>query len=552
MFKLKSLLCAALALLLLAVPPACGEELDGDFQDDYEAYSESISYSGPHRVQDENGKWALADASGFLLTDYVYDNMSVMFDEHFETVFFIMERDGHFGVIDKAGNEVAPAVYDEIDDEFEQHVAAVRLGKKWGYIDEAGRLVIGPWFDEAFGFSEGLAPVRQGDKWGYIDHTGSFVIEPKYDDADYFDDVYAEVEMDGKWGLIDRAGDWVLEPEFSDDAEFNVDDDGLISVTEDYGGHFRYFDVSSGTAVEVKSVASGIDLSDYRPFKGKKVAKLDKKATLDKKTSKDDPLPRLDGATALFPVYAAFCQAVYPKDTRYTSPDKADESTLITCTKTNRAYERLIDGEADVIFVAQPSEDELAMAAAKGVEFDMRPFGKEAFVFIVNKDNPLNSITVDQIRDIYSGKITDWSQLGVEGLGPIVAYQRPENSGSQTALQALMGDTPLMEPLEGVVAWDMGDIVETIEYRNTANAIGYSFRFFCTDMMESDVKLLAVDGVEPTEPNIRNGSYPITSTLYAISLRGSDNPNVASLLDWIQSPQGMELVEKSGYTPWEE
>lgn len=115
-----------------------------------------------------------------------------------------------------------------------------------------------------------------------------------------------------------------------------------------------------------------------------------------------------------------------------------------------------------------------------------------------------------------------------------------------------MGDTPLMEAPQGVVAWDMGDIVDTVEYRNLPNAIGYSFRFFCTEMMGSDVKLLAVDGVQPTEANIRNGSYPITSTLYAIRLKGNDNPNVVALLDWIQSPQGMELVEKSGYTPWEE
>jgi phosphate transport system substrate-binding protein len=57
--------------------------------------------------------------------------------------------------------------------------------------------------------------------------------------------------------------------------------------------------------------------------------------------------------------------------------------------------------------------------------------------------------------------------------------------------------------------------------------------------------------VEPTEANIRNGSYPITSTVYAIRLKGNDNPNVLALLDWIQSPQGTELVEKSGYTPWE-
>ena len=231
--------------------------------------------------------------------------------------------------------------------------------------------------------------------------------------------------------------------------------------------------------------------------------------------------------------------------------NEVNTEALITCTKTNRAYERLIQGDADIIFVAQPSDEELDMAAEEGVEFDMIPIGREAFVFIVNKDNPLDSITVDQIKGVYSGQITDWSQLGVQGIGPIVAYQRPKNSGSQTALKALMGDTPLMEAPKGVVAWDMGDILDTVEYRNLPNAIGYSFRFFCTDMMGSEVKLLAVDGVEPTEANIRNGSYPITSTVYAIRLKGNDNPNVVALLDWIKSPQGMELVEKSGYTPWE-
>jgi len=194
----------------------------------------------------------------------------------------------------------------------------------------------------------------------------------------------------------------------------------------------------------------------------------------------------------------------------------------------------------------------VADAAAKGVEFELTPFGREAFVFIVNQSNPLESITVDQIRDIYSGKTTAWDALGISGLGGIMAYQRPENSGSQTALQKLMGDVPLMKAPEGVVAWDMGDIIETIEYRNLPNAIGYTFRFFCSELVNNDVKMLSVNGVAPTVENIRNGTYPITSTLYAVTRKGDENPNTAAFLEWIQSPQGMELVEKSGYVPWYE
>ncbi|MBQ8963307.1 MAG: WG repeat-containing protein [Clostridia bacterium] len=527
MLKIKSIL-STLLILMLATLPALSE--------------------GFHRVE-KDGRFALADDTGFLLTDYIYDDIYCYDTEPP----FRVSRDGHAGYIDEAGYEVVPAIYDALDVSFREGVAPARLNDKWGYVDEAGRLVIGPWFDEVDQFSEGLAGVEQNGKWGYIDHTGRFAVEPRFDFGGWFHNGYAQVHLDGKTGLIDKNGAWALEPEF-DDADIHMDDDGLISVIyPDAGDSFRYFDISSGTAVEVKSVGSGIDLSDYMPFEGKKVATLSEERTLDKRITEEQTLPRLDGATALFPVYAAFCQAVYPKATRYTRlvDNEVNTEALITCTKTNRAYERLIQGDADIIFVAQPSDEELDMAAEEGVEFDMIPIGREAFVFIVNKDNPLDSITVDQIKGVYSGQITDWSQLGVQGIGPIVAYQRPKNSGSQTALKALMGDTPLREAPKGVVAWDMGDILDTVEYRNLPNAIGYSFRFFCTDMMGSEVKLLAVDGVEPTEANIRNGSYPITSTVYAIRLKGNDNPNVVALLDWIKSPQGMELVEKSGYTPWE-
>ena len=330
MLRMKSLLCSLLVIALAFTLPALSEGM---------------------RREEKDGKCALADATGFLLTDYIYDDI-YCYDTDPP---FRVSRDGRAGFIDAEGNEVVPVVYDRLDVSFCEGVAAACLNGKWGYVDEAGRLVIGPWFDEVDNFSEGLAAVEQDGKWGYIDHSGRFAVEPRFDYAEWFHSGYAQVVLDGKTGLIDPTGAWVLEPEF-EDADIHVDDDGLISVTEDYGESFRYFDVSSGTAAEVKAVGSGIDLSDYMPFEGKKVATLSEKRTLDKRVTEEQTLPRLDGATALFPVYSAFCQAVYPKDTRYTwiVDDETDQNALITCTKTNRAYERLIEGKADIIFVAQP------------------------------------------------------------------------------------------------------------------------------------------------------------------------------------------------------
>ena len=89
----------------------------------------------------------------------------------------------------------------------------------------------------------------------------------------------------------------------------------------------------------------------------------------------------------------------------------------------------------------------------------------------------------------------------------------------------------------------------SVEYQNSANAIGYSFRFYVTGLMQADVKLLAIDGVEPTVENITSGAYPLITQVYAVTRKGEENPNVAAFLAWVQSDQGMELIEKSGYVP---
>ena len=156
---------------------------------------------------------------------------------------------------------------------------------------------------------------------------------------------------------------------------------------------------------------------------------------------------RLDGATALYPVYAAFVQAVWPEGEYplYASGSDSPYAGLIACTNTVNAYGRLMRRETDLVFAAAPSADQLAQAEALGMTLHLTPIGREAFVFFVNSRNPVTGLSVEEIQGIYSGKITNWSQVGGRNQS-IRAYQRAENSGSQTALQALMADQPLMDP----------------------------------------------------------------------------------------------------------
>ena len=138
----------------------------------------------------------------------------------------------------------------------------------------------------------------------------------------------------------------------------------------------------------------------------------------------------------------------------------------------------------------------------------------------------------------------------------IRAYQRAENSGSQSALLRLMDGLPLMEPKTEDRIGGMGGIIrEVASYRNYKNAIGFSFRYYATEMVRNgDIRLLALNGVEPTKETIRDGSYPISSYFYAVTAapRGQSAPEdtdpvLRTFLDWVLSEQGQELVERTGY-----
>ncbi|TCI59697.1 hypothetical protein EVJ21_12235 [Exiguobacterium sp. SH0S2] len=300
-----------------------------------------------------------------------------------------------------------------------------------------------------------------------------------------------------------------------------------------------YYVYTAGLRIEER----GVSLRDYQPFKPKSdLAELDKPSTFEIGTN----IPRLDGATALYPMYAAFVEAVYP-EADY-NPDSPEVSSVVSTT-TGTAYERLVKGETDIIFVAGPSDQQLAVAERQGVEFQMTPIGREAFVFFVHEDNPVDSLELEQIQNIYAGDITSWDEVGGKK-DSIRAFQRPEDSGSQTALQRLMGDKKLMDaPVEDVPEGMGGIIEQTASYQNHKNAIGFSFRFYATEMVdEHAIKLLRVDDVAPTVETIGDGTYPITSEFYAVTTTDKYE-QYKPFIEWLTSEEGQSLVEKTGYVP---
>jgi len=265
-------------------------------------------------------------------------------------------------------------------------------------------------------------------------------------------------------------------------------------------------------------------------------------ARIDSSLKLTDNLPKLDGAAALVPVYAAIVDNVYPvgsvtyeggtfDDNNYYGENFAPDSAM-QYKNTVRGYKAIVDGDTDILFCAGPSEEQKQYAEEQGVELIYVPVGLEGFVFFVNANNPVESLTVDQIRNIYGGEIRNWKEVG--GADRVInPVTRLAGSGSQSAMDSFMKGR---------------EIAPKSIFSVTGASIGFSFRYYMDGLVANDnVKMLSLNGVYPSAENIQNGSYPIIAKFYAIYRADNDNPNIPALIDWLLSDEGQTLIEESGY-----
>lgn len=258
-----------------------------------------------------------------------------------------------------------------------------------------------------------------------------------------------------------------------------------------------------------------------------------------------EDFPVIEGSTSLGALIKSLPPAVYVRR----DPFHDWHRQYARVTKTPAAYANLIAGECDIIFAFHPSPAQLESAEKAGRPLRPTPVGREAFVFFVNPRNPVQEVSVDQLRGIYSGRIANWRDVG----GPdetIIPFQRRKDSGSQSRMERFMAGSELMEPVREHRIWDMGGIVSQVSrYHNYRSAIGYSFLFYIRHMTRDGVvRMLRVDGAEPTLAAIRDGSYPLTDEIYAVTTDHS-TPNTRLLIDWLLTPQGQRFVTAAGFAP---
>ncbi len=283
--------------------------------------------------------------------------------------------------------------------------------------------------------------------------------------------------------------------------------------------------------------AQMIDVRSYLPHEeGSDLPKINSSLKLT------DNLPVLDGAAALVPVYAAIIDNVYPEgcvtyeggtfsDDNYYGENFAEDSAM-QYKNTVRGYSAIVDGTTDILFCAAPSAEQKQYAEDQGVELVYVPIGLEGFVFFVNENNPVDNLTVEQIRRIYACEYKNWSEVG--GANRIInPVTRLEGSGSQTTFESFMGDY---------------EIGRKSPFAITGASIGFSFRYYMDGIVENDaVKMISLNGVYPSAENIQNRSYPIVAQFYAIYRADNQNENIPALIEWILSDEGQSLIEQSGY-----
>jgi len=278
--------------------------------------------------------------------------------------------------------------------------------------------------------------------------------------------------------------------------------------------------------------------------------------------------PRVDGSTSAYPLQITLaCQileipCVWLEDdlfgqVRRIIPDPEFEGSSNQVEKiqsiwhngTHGSYMNLIEGNADIILVARPpSEDELQAAEQVDLHLESKPIALDAFVFVLNEENLVDDITLDNIRSVYTGGITEWGKLG-GSIGEIHTYQRNRNSGSQELMESLvMRGASMIESPDMILDSMMGPIHAISD---DPLGIGYSVYFYAAFIMPHErVKMIAVDGVHPTFENIADRSYPLTTEVYAV-IRGDAPQESAArlLLDWLQTAEGQAAVAASGYVP---
>jgi phosphate transport system substrate-binding protein len=216
-----------------------------------------------------------------------------------------------------------------------------------------------------------------------------------------------------------------------------------------------------------------------------------------------------------------------------------------TKSRSNVKFNISATGSGDGIKAVPAETAEIGMSSREltpaelGTGIDVHLIAIDGIAVIVNANNPVSSLTIDQIRDVYTGVITDWSALGGGRSGKIAVVSREPGSGTRGAFEEIVKFQDKL--VRGAIEFDGTGAVKAEISRNV-DAIGY----ISLGSVDSSVKTINVDGVSATTANVVNNSYKIARPFLLLTKQGKAlNPETKNFLDWILTPAGQTIVKTS-------
>lgn len=241
----------------------------------------------------------------------------------------------------------------------------------------------------------------------------------------------------------------------------------------------------------------------------------------------------IDGSTTVLPLMQKVLEAFMQE-----SKDK-DFPVSLSGGGTSNGIKSLIEGRASVAMASRKvKSNEIALARQNNIELVDHVIAIDIIIPIVHPDNPVNSLTLAQLRDIFTGKIRNWKEVGGNDLS-IVVVSRDSSSGTYESWQSIaMGREnkvfpgALMQPSSGAVLYTIGSNRRAISYEGIA-------------YLNKKTKALAVNGIKGNEETALNKTYPLSRTLQLYT-NGQPSGLIKKFIDFTLSEQGQSLVRKTG------
>ena len=246
-------------------------------------------------------------------------------------------------------------------------------------------------------------------------------------------------------------------------------------------------------------------------------------------------MPRLNGSTSAVPLAEAVCSVLLGES-------REEVADLVQFSRTTASYEALMAGEDDLLLAGEPEQAVMERLEA-GDRWLLTPFATDALVFVVNADNPVDSLTTEQLQKIYTGEITNWSEVGGAD-GEIACIGREANSGTRDGFESITGTEDTCKLSQELTS--TGAVIEAV--KNSPNAIGYA-SLSAVEGKEG-IKALTVNGVACSEETVLDGSYEIQRPFVLVTKSDASLSTAAqAFFDYATSKDASELIRNAGAVP---